>query len=140
MAAAANGCWSKSSVNKVELTEKKLLQLRELGRTVAAMMPAPAKRFMRAAKSGAGFFALSVFLLVQVMAAVPAFHAWAHQDARDPGHECAVTLILNGQFHTPVTEVEVTKHQPVLLSSAPARSVHFISADVRLLPSRGPPA
>jgi hypothetical protein len=104
------------------------------------MTPALAKRFMRAAKNGAGFFCLGVFLLVHVMAAVPAFHAWAHQDAREPGHECAVTLILHGQVHTPVTEVEVAKHQPILFSSAPARSVHFISADVRLLPSRGPPA
>jgi hypothetical protein len=95
---------------------------------------------MRAAKSGAGFFCLSLFLLVQVMAAVPAFHAWAHQDARDPGHECAVTLFLHGQVHSPTTEVEVTKHLLVLVSPAPARCVDFIAADVRLLPSRGPPA
>jgi hypothetical protein len=119
---------------------KKLLQWRGLGCTLAAMTPALAKRFMRAAKNGAGFLGLAVFLLVHVMAAVPAFHAWAHEDARDPGHECAVTLILHGQIHTPVAEVEVTKRQPVLFSSAPARSVYFISADVRLLPSRGPPA
>jgi hypothetical protein len=94
---------------------------------------------MRAAKSGAGFFCLSAFLLVQFMAAVPAFHAWAHQDARDPGHECAVTLFLHGQIHSPVTEVEVTRHLPVLVFHAPARGVDFVSADVRLLPSRGPP-
>jgi len=95
---------------------------------------------MRAAKNGAGFFCLSVFLLVQLMAAVPAFHTWAHQDARDPGHECAVTLFLHGQVHSPATEVEVTKNLPVLISPAPARRVAFVSADVRLLPSRGPPA
>jgi hypothetical protein len=95
---------------------------------------------MRPAKSGAGLFCLIVFLLVQIMAAVPAFHAWAHQDARDPGHECVVTLLLHGQVHSPATEVEVTKPWPLLLSPAPARHVDFVSADVRLLPNRGPPA
>jgi hypothetical protein len=104
------------------------------------MTPAPSRGIMRAAKSGAGFFCLSVFLLVQIMAAVPAFHAWAHHDARDSGHECAVTLFLHGQVHSPTTEIEVTKHLPVLVSTTPVRRVDFISADVRLLPSRGPPA
>jgi hypothetical protein len=76
---------------------------------------------MRAAKSGAAFFCLGVFLLVQIMAAVPAFHAWAHHDAGDPGHECAVTLFLHGQVHTPATTVEVTKQPPVFVSRAGAR-------------------
>lgn len=104
------------------------------------MTPVPAQRIVRAAKKGASLFSISVFLLVQIMAAVPAFHAWAHQDARDPSHECAVTLFLHGQVHTPATEVEVTKHLPCLFIQAQARSADFISADVRLLPSRGPPA
>jgi len=95
---------------------------------------------MRPAKGDAGFICLVVFLLLQIMAAVPAFHAWAHPDARDPGHECVVTLLLHGQVHSPATEVEVTKPLPLLLSPAPARRVDFVSADVRLLPSRGPPA
>jgi hypothetical protein len=95
---------------------------------------------MRAAKSGAAFFCLGVFLLVQSMAAVPALHAWAHPDARDPGHECAVTLFLHGQLHSSATEVAVTKHPPVLVSQAPVRRVDLVSSDVRLLPSRGPPA
>jgi hypothetical protein len=103
------------------------------------MTPAPAKWFMRAAKHGAAVSCLSVFLLIQIMAAVPAFHAWAHPDASDPGHECVVTLFLHGQVHSPSTEVEVSKPVTVLVSVAPARHVDFVSADVCLLPSRGPP-
>jgi hypothetical protein len=95
---------------------------------------------MRAARSGAGFFSLSVFILVQFMAAVPAFHAWAHNDASNPGHECAVTLLLHGQVHSPTTEVDVTRYLPVPVFRAPARDVDFVSTDVRLLPGRGPPA
>jgi hypothetical protein len=73
------------------------------------------------------------------MAAVPAFHAWVHSDAGTPGHECAVTLFLQGQVHSPATDVAVAPCLPLLVSYAPARGVDFASADVRLLPSRGPP-
>jgi hypothetical protein len=95
---------------------------------------------MRAAQSGVGSFCLAVFLLVQTMAAVPALHTWAHQDAGAPGHECAVTLFLNGQVHSPPTDVAAAPCPPLLFFHAPARGVDFVSADVRLLPSRGPPA
>jgi hypothetical protein len=95
---------------------------------------------MRAVKSGAGVFCLGAFLIVQFMAAVPAFHAWFHHDAADPNHECAVTLFLHGQIHSAATGVEAVKCSPVLISLAPTRSADFVSADVRLLPGRGPPA
>ncbi len=103
-------------------------------------MPASASRLMRAAKSGVGFFCLGVFLAIQVLATVPALHTWLHQDASAPGHECAVTLILSGQVHTPTTDVAVAPCPSPLLSYTPSRGVDFVSADVRLLPSRGPPA
>jgi hypothetical protein len=95
---------------------------------------------MRAAKSGAVAFCTGVFLLVQFMAAVPAFHAWVHHDAADPNHECAATLFLHGQIHCPTTGLAAIKFPPVLVSLAPSRCADFVSADVRLLPSRGPPA
>jgi hypothetical protein len=95
---------------------------------------------MRAVKSGAAAFSLGVFLLVQTMAVVPAFHAWVHHDAGEPNHECAATLFLNGQVYSPTTVVEAPPCPPVLVSCAPACGVDFVSADVRLLPSRGPPA
>jgi len=103
-------------------------------------MPTPARKVMRALKGGAGIFGLGIFLLVQVMAAVPAFHAWVHHDAGEPNHECAVTLFLNGQLHSPTTQVEALKCPVIFISYTPAQGVDFVSADVRLLPSRGPPA
>jgi hypothetical protein len=95
---------------------------------------------MRAAKGGVSSFCLGVFLLVQILAAVPALHSWVHQDASAPGHECAVTFLLHGQVHTPNADVAVAPCQPLLLSHEPLTGVEIVSADVRLLPSRGPPA
>jgi len=95
---------------------------------------------MRAVKSGAGVFCMGVFLLVQFMAAVPAFHAWFHHDAADPNHECAVTLFLHGQVHSPTTDAAAVTCPPVLIFPTLARCADFVSADVRLLPTRGPPA
>jgi len=95
---------------------------------------------MRAVKGGGAALSLGVFLLVQIMAAVPAFHAWVHHDAGEPNHECAATLFLNGQVHSSATDVQAAPRPPVLVSCAPACGVDFVSADVRLLPGRGPPA
>jgi hypothetical protein len=116
------------------------LQREGAGSILTAVMPAMTRGILRAAKSGTGVFCLGVFLLVQTMAAVPSFHAWVHHDASDPGHECAVTLFLSGQVHCSTTHVEAAQFLPVLVSQAPAPCVDCISADVRLLPSRGPPA
>jgi hypothetical protein len=103
-------------------------------------MPPSARKVMRAAKCGAGAFSLGLFLLVQTLAAVPSFHAWVHPDAADPNHECAVTLFLHGQVHGSTTELEASPCPPVFVSLAPSCGVDFVSTDVRLLPSRGPPA
>jgi hypothetical protein len=120
----------------------KKFQLQRGGRSciLTPVTPAPARKLMRAAKSGAGFLCLGVFLLVQTVAMAPSIHAWVHPDACDPGHECAVTLLVNGQVHCPTTIVEAAKVLPVLVSAAPVPCVDFVSADIRLLPSRGPPA
>jgi len=104
------------------------------------MTPAPAKRVLRAAKCGGAYFCLSLFLAIYAMAAVPALHQLLHHDANDPSHECAVTLFLGGQVHCPGTDVAAIEPLPVLISPAPARCADFVSADVRLLPGRGPPS
>jgi len=104
------------------------------------MTPSLAKRSVRAAKSGAGLFCLGVVLLLQTLASVPVLHEWVHHDARDASHECAVTLFLNGQVHCSSTDIVVVKHLAVPVFHEPARRVDFVSTDVRLLPSRGPPA
>jgi hypothetical protein len=107
---------------------------------ITLVMPVSANRFRRAASSGAAVFCLGVFLLVQVMAAVPAFHSWVHHDAGDPNHECAVTLFLHGQVHAASFAVEVAKRPDVFVFFAPLGGVDFVSSDVRLVPGRAPPA
>ena len=93
----------------------------------------------RAVKYGGAVFCLLLFVALEAMTVAPALHHWVHHDASDPAHQCAVTLFLSGQVHTPNTEVAIINRLPVLISIEPARRVEFSSTDIRLLPSRGPP-
>ena len=104
------------------------------------MTPALAKRVLRAAKCGGVLFCLALVVAVYAMAAVPAWHQRVHHDANDPSHQCAVTLFLGGQVHCPGAHVQVIRPLPVLVSPAPARCADSLSADVPLLPGRGPPS
>jgi hypothetical protein len=94
---------------------------------------------MKKAGRGLAGFCLVLFLAVYAMVAIPALHVLAHDGARDAGHECAVTLFAHGQVHCASTIVELRRPAPLLLAAElPPRAI-FISADVRLLPSRAPP-
>jgi hypothetical protein len=84
-------------------------------------------------------FSLSLFLAVYAMVAIPALHRLAHDGARDARHECAVTLFAHGQVHCASTMVEWRQPAPLVVATESARRVVFAAADVRLLPSRGPP-
>ena len=73
------------------------------------------------------------------MAASETLHKFIHQDADQPGHECAVTLFAHGQVETspvdvpvlpPVTGVETTPQPVPCVFSAPGQ---------QLPPGRGPP-
>lgn len=88
---------------------------------------------------GLAAFGLVVFLTVYAMAAVPALHALAHDGARDARHECAVTLFSHGQVHCASVMVEWSWPVAVCIAAAPIPRAVFASADLRLLPSRGPP-
>ncbi|MGA2175217.1 MAG: hypothetical protein ABSH38_09575 [Verrucomicrobiota bacterium] len=95
---------------------------------------------MKKARRGLAAFCLGVFLALYAMVAIPALHALAHEGARDAGHECAVTLFAHGQVHSASTAVELRQPAPLILSGDPQPAAIFVSADIRLLPSRGPPA
>lgn len=84
-------------------------------------------------------FCLVLFLTVYAMAAVPALHLLAHAGARDAQHECAVTLFAHGQVHCASTVVDWLQPVPLIVSSRPAPRALFVSTDLRLLHSRGPP-
>ncbi len=104
------------------------------------MFLAPLQRLVKNARRRVGALCLGVFLALYAMAAVPALHALAHHDARDANHECAVTLFAHGQVHSADAAAELRLPAPLILSSDPAPAPLIVSADIRLLPSRGPPA
>jgi hypothetical protein len=83
---------------------------------------------------------LGLFLSLQAMAVFPALHSLVHHDACDPDHECAVTLFSHGQVDASPTALPVfCAPAPLIDRQSPPRII-FVSADIRLLPSRGPPA
>ena len=95
---------------------------------------------LKKARQGVAALSLGVFLMVQAMAAVPALHNLVHSDSSNPSHQCAATLFVHGQVHYSNVSVEVTRSVPCLPGRQWKPNVIFVSADVQLLPCRGPPA
>jgi hypothetical protein len=96
-------------------------------------------RYFRKKRQAASVLLLGLFLSLQAMAALPALHSLVHPDASDPGHECAVTLFSHGQVDVSSAAVSAFRAPALLSSSQELPRVIFVSADIRLLPSRGPP-
>jgi hypothetical protein len=94
----------------------------------------------RKERQGASALLLGLFLFLQAMAVSPALHALVHPDAADPDHECAVTLFSHGQVDVSSAVVPVFHAPARLIFSQDLPRIIFVSADIRLLPSRGPPA
>jgi hypothetical protein len=94
----------------------------------------------RRKRRGASAFLLGLLLSLQAMAVFPALHALVHHDACDPDHECAVTLFTHGQVDASTTAVAVVSAPAVPVFNQEPPGIIFVSADIRLLPSRGPPA
>ncbi len=85
-------------------------------------------------------FCLALILTLSLLASCPSLHKFVHKDADDAGHECAVTLFSHGQIDASPAVVHMfcaPAHQ-IFIPSRPC--IIFVSADVRLLPGRGPPA
>jgi len=97
-------------------------------------------KVFRRKRQGASAFLLGLFLSLQAMAAFPALHALVHPDAGDPDHECAVTLFCHGQIDVSSTAAPVFCAPARLIFSQSLPRIIFVSADIRLLPGRGPPA
>ena len=97
-------------------------------------------KVFRKKRQGASALLLGFFLSLQAMAAFPALHALVHPDASDPDHECAVTLFSHGQVDVSSAAAPVFCAPARLIFSQSPPRIIFVSADIRLLPSRGPPA
>jgi hypothetical protein len=103
------------------------------------MRPLFLRHFFKEARQGVAALCLLILLAVQAMAVFPSLHALVHNDSTDPSHRCAVTMLLHGQVHATGGAVEVIRNAPIFFARPLATSAVFVSADVRLLPSRGPP-
>ena len=96
-------------------------------------------KVFRKQRQGASALLLALFLSLQAMAALPALHALAHPDSSNPDHECAVTLFAHGQVDAPSATAPVFRAPVCPIFSQSLPGIIFVSADIRLLPSRGPP-
>ncbi len=83
---------------------------------------------------------LGVFLSVFTVTLSEALHRALHDEACDPQHQCAVTMLQSGQVEMPVVAIEpVLARGPVVLAAQP--QFDFVPAvDFSLPPSCGPPA
>jgi hypothetical protein len=94
----------------------------------------------RKRRRGASALLLGLLLSLQAMAVFPALHAIVHPDCADADHECAVTLFAHGQIDASSTAAPVFCIPACLTFSQSPPPIIFVSTDIRLLPSRGPPA
>ena len=84
-------------------------------------------------------------LIVLAMASSGGLHKCLHDHADEPGHECAVTLILSGGYDTVVPDivpVDVESLPPLEPVTVPAVDVpvpsHLIGGVLAHAPPRGP--
>ncbi len=84
-------------------------------------------------------------IVVQAMAANGALHKRCHDHADDPGHQCAVTLMLQGGYHdvmpdiNPVTILSSPPAEPVPLPQAgDVEPFHLVGGVLAHAPPRGP--
>jgi hypothetical protein len=96
-------------------------------------------QYFRKKRPVASVLLLSLFLFVQTLAVSPALHSWFHHDAADADHECAVTLFCHGQVEAASTAPMVFCHPTRFIFTGTVPNPVFVSVDVVLLPSRGPP-
>jgi len=84
---------------------------------------------------------LFLWLLTTAMAVCPALHELIHKDADDPHHQCAVTVVIHGNFlSSDTTPVNVVPVQTVEISSASFVSVLLPAISYRPDFGRAPPA
>jgi hypothetical protein len=92
------------------------------------------------AQKAVSLLCLTLFLFLQAAAAVPGFHQYLHHDADQADHQCAVTLLSQGnlQIASNVTPIVLPASFVVLVPLRPA-TVQVV-VDQQLPPGRAPPA
>lgn len=83
---------------------------------------------------------LGVFLSVFGLTLSEALHRALHDEACQPTHQCAVTMLQSGQVETPVVTVTPVFVGAEIFSTLPGKTVFLSAVDFSLPPSCGPPA
>lgn len=90
--------------------------------------------------AGAGLL-LFLWLLTTAMAISPVLHRLIHSDAAGADHQCAVTALHQGKFHSDVPVVaSYVPVSPVFAAPASFVSVPRSTIPYLLVPGRAPPA
>jgi hypothetical protein len=93
-----------------------------------------------AGKGVASALGLAIFLFLQTLAAAPVLHQLFHDNAGQPDHHCAVTLLAQGQIDVAAVSIFAALPSSLLAEAPGHQSPILIAADYRLLPGRGPPS
>lgn len=83
---------------------------------------------------------LGVFLSVFALTLSETLHRALHDEACEPSHQCAVTMLQSGQVETPVVTITPVITTVVTFVSLPVENKFVPSVDLALPPSCGPPA
>jgi hypothetical protein len=96
--------------------------------------------FHRCGKTALAVLLTGVILLLDAMAASPALHEAIHNDANQPGHECAATMFAHGKVDSATVEVPVIV-VAVPIDTTPQVGFSVFSAAIENLPLvRAPPS
>ncbi|MDX1952394.1 MAG: hypothetical protein SFY81_09425 [Verrucomicrobiota bacterium] len=90
-------------------------------------------------KSLAAVLMLLLFLALQVFSASASLHHELHCDSHSTEHQCAITLLSNGQVDHATVELPVTKPESFLLFSISYHVPLMAERDYRIAIGRGPP-
>ena len=103
-------------------------------------MTSPCPTRKAAAEKAVSLLCLGLFVFLQVLAAAPELHRCLHHDANQTEHQCAVTLLSQGNLHAAPALMPAVS-SPVFVVEIPAHSVSApVTVDYLLLPGRAPPA
>lgn len=92
-----------------------------------------------AGKSLFSLVALAIYLFVAALAASPELHHLFSHDADDPDHQCAATVLAQGQLDATPAMVTVVVPSAVGQQTLPAQPLGLAAPDFWLLPERAPP-
>ena len=83
---------------------------------------------------------LASFLALLLFSSSPRLHKLIHPDADSADHQCAITMLAQGQVNAPVTPPVLVAFVPFLFSLLPPLQLAPISSfDYRFSSSRAPP-